>query len=98
MSNFILAIDQGTTSSKAILFNENGQVIAQHQEEFKQYFPAEGWVEQDGEEIWSTTRSVCRKVLEHCADGALLMPAHFGTPFVCRVESRGSGFVPRFTR
>lgn len=65
MSNFILAIDQGTTSSKAILFNENGQVIAQHQEEFKQYFPAEGWVEQDGEEIWSTTRSVCRKVLEH---------------------------------
>jgi glyoxylase-like metal-dependent hydrolase (beta-lactamase superfamily II) len=43
-------------------------------------------------------RASRRKVLEHCADGALLMPAHFGTPFVCRVESRGSGFVPRFTR
>lgn len=64
MSKFILAIDQGTTSSKAIVFNEHGQVIAQQQEEFKQYFPADGWVEQDGEEIWSTTRSVCRKVLE----------------------------------
>jgi glyoxylase-like metal-dependent hydrolase (beta-lactamase superfamily II) len=43
-------------------------------------------------------RASRRKVLEHCAGGALLMPAHFGAPFVCRIESQGSGFLPRFTR
>lgn len=64
MSKLILAIDQGTTSSKAILFDQQGQVIAQQQQEFKQYFPADGWVEQDGEDIWSTTQSVCNKVLQ----------------------------------
>lgn len=64
MSKLILAIDQGTTSSKALLFDQYGQVVGQQQEEFKQYFPADGWVEQDGEDIWSTTRSVCSKVLQ----------------------------------
>jgi len=41
-------------------------------------------------------RNSRRKVLEHCAAGALLMPAHFGRPFACRIESKGGGFVPRF--
>jgi glyoxylase-like metal-dependent hydrolase (beta-lactamase superfamily II) len=43
-------------------------------------------------------RASRRKVLEHCAGGALLMPAHFGAPFVCRIEGRGGGFLPRFLR
>ena len=68
MNKFILAIDQGTTSSKAIIFNAQGQVIATSQQEFQQFFPNDGWVEQDGEEIWSTTRSVCKNVLDKFQD------------------------------
>ena len=64
MGKFILAIDQGTTSSKAILFDTKGHVVCQAQQEFKQTFPDDGWVEQDGEDIWSSTRSVSRKVID----------------------------------
>lgn len=52
---YILAIDQGTTSSRAIVFDKGGQIIADAQEEFKQYYPANGWVEHDPKDIWSTT-------------------------------------------
>ncbi len=44
----------------------------------------------------ANARASRRKALEHCASGALLMPAHFGAPFACRIESKGDGFVPRF--
>ena len=44
----------------------------------------------------ANARSSRRKALEHCAAGALLMPAHFGKPFACRIESRGKDFVPHF--
>ena len=44
----------------------------------------------------ANARASRRKVLEHCAGGALLMPAHFGAPFACRIETRGSGFLPLF--
>ena len=47
MSTYLLAIDQGTTSSRAIVFDRGGQVISQHQIDLKQYFPQDGWVEQD---------------------------------------------------
>jgi glycerol kinase len=57
----ILAIDQGTTSTRAILFDEKANRLAQRQLEFKQYFPSDGWVEHDPEEIWNTTVEVCRK-------------------------------------
>lgn len=60
----ILAIDQGTTSSRALIFNKKGHVIAKAQQEFKQYFPHDGWVEHDPEEIWSTTLSCVQKVLK----------------------------------
>ena len=52
MSNYILAIDQGTTSSRAIIFSDQGRPLATAQQEFKQFFPKDGWVEHDGEEIW----------------------------------------------
>ena len=55
---FIVAIDQGTTSSRAILFNTDGVPIFTSQLEFKQYFPKDGWVEHDPEEIWKTTHKV----------------------------------------
>ena len=63
MSAFILSIDQGTTSSRAILFDENGTPVRTAQREFTQHFPQPGWVEHDPEEIWETTLAVCREAL-----------------------------------
>ena len=60
---FIIALDQGTTSSKAILFDFNGVSIFKSQLEFKQYFPKDGWVEHDPEEIWKTTQKVLLKAI-----------------------------------
>ncbi|MEI9811025.1 MAG: glycerol kinase GlpK [Bacteroidota bacterium] len=54
MSHFILALDQGTTSSRSMLFDKQGNIISVAQKEFKQIFPQPGWVEHDAEEIWST--------------------------------------------
>ncbi len=54
----IIAIDQGTTSSRAILFDEAGSILAQRSTEFPQHFPADGWVEHDPEDIWQTTIDV----------------------------------------
>jgi glycerol kinase len=54
MEQYILALDQGTTSSRAIIFDKNGSIIATAQKEFKQIFPQPGWVEHDPNEIWST--------------------------------------------
>ena len=60
-SPLLLAIDQGTTSSRAIVFDTRGAVRATAQREFAQHYPASGWVEHDPEEIWSTTLAVTRK-------------------------------------
>jgi len=54
MPKYILAIDQGTTSSRAIVFDENREVVALSQKEFAQHFPDSGWVEHDPEDIWDT--------------------------------------------
>ena len=64
MAKPILAIDQGTTSSRAILFAADGSPQHSAQQEFAQHFPADGWVEHDGEDIWQSTLSVCREVLD----------------------------------
>ncbi|MBE1295696.1 glycerol kinase GlpK [Phycobacter azelaicus] len=61
--SYILAIDQGTTSTRAILFDDKMQVAGSAQQEFPQYFPQAGWVEHDPEEIWSSTLEVCRRVI-----------------------------------
>ncbi len=58
---FILAIDQGTTSSRAIVFDRAGRVVADAQEEFPQHYPQDGWVEHDPEDIWATTLETARK-------------------------------------
>lgn len=63
MGNYILSIDQGTTSSRAILFDQNGAVKHIAQKEFKQYFPKAGWVEHDANEIWGSVLSVIAAVL-----------------------------------
>lgn len=57
MEKFILAIDQGTTSSRAIIFNKSGEIVYSSQREFTQYFPKSGWVEHNANEIWSSVLS-----------------------------------------
>ncbi|HWA31224.1 MAG TPA: glycerol kinase GlpK [Rhizomicrobium sp.] len=61
---YILAIDQGTTSSRAILFDSAARPVAQHSIEIRQIYPANGWVEHDPEEIWQTTLACCRAVIK----------------------------------
>jgi glycerol kinase len=63
MNEFILALDQGTTSSRAILFDRNGLPVASAQKEFTQYYPKPGWVEHDPEEIWSTQAGVALEAI-----------------------------------
>jgi glycerol kinase len=58
MENYILSIDQGTTSSRAIIFDHDGNVVSVAQQEFMQYYPKPGWVEHDPNEIWATTMGV----------------------------------------
>jgi len=60
---YILALDQGTTSSRAIIFDHSGKIIGVAQKEFKQYFPKPGWVEHDPLEIWSSQASVATEVI-----------------------------------
>jgi glycerol kinase len=67
MAGRILAIDQGTTSSRAIIFDENQQVIDVAQQEFTQHFPKSGWVEHNGMEIWQSVLRVCQDVLDQTA-------------------------------
>ncbi|MGI9540507.1 MAG: glycerol kinase GlpK [Flavobacteriaceae bacterium] len=64
MKNYILAIDAGTTSSRAILFDQNGSTIGTAQHEFTQHFPKESWVEHNAIEIWETQLMAIREVLE----------------------------------
>ena len=60
---YILALDQGTTSSRAIVFNNKGDIIGTAQKEFKQIYPKAGWVEHDGNEIWSTQAGVAAEAI-----------------------------------
>lgn len=58
MKKYILALDQGTTSSRAIIFDHDGKICSVAQKEFTQYFPKPGWVEHNPNEIWSSQASV----------------------------------------
>lgn len=63
MKKYILALDQGTTSSRAIVFDSSARICAIAQQEFPQYFPQPGWVEHDAEEIWQSQLSVARQAM-----------------------------------
>ena len=58
MKKYLMALDQGTTSSRCIIFNKSGEIVSSAQKEFTQYFPRSGWVEQNPNEIWSSELSV----------------------------------------
>ena len=63
MSRYILALDQGTTSSRAILFDRSGNIIQMAQQEFTQHYPQPGWVEHDPLEIWATEKRALAEVV-----------------------------------
>lgn len=63
MEKYILALDQGTTSCRAIIYNKKGEPIITAQKEFQQFFPKSGWVEQDAMEIWTTQMNVAQEAL-----------------------------------
>ena len=60
---YVLALDQGTTSSRAIIFDQTGKPVASAQQEFKQHYPQPGWVEHDPDELWRSQRDVAREAL-----------------------------------
>ncbi|MEO1494733.1 MAG: glycerol kinase, partial [Pseudomonadota bacterium] len=64
MAENILAIDQGTTSSRAIVFDAGLSIVSVGQQEFAQHYPASGWVEHDPEDLWTTTVATCREAVE----------------------------------
>lgn len=64
MGKYVLALDQGTTSSRAILFDQQGQIVAAEQQEFPQIYPKPGWVEHDPEAIWESQYQVAQRVLD----------------------------------
>jgi glycerol kinase len=70
MSGHILAMDQGTTSSRAIVFNDAFEIVGLAQEEFQQHFPASGWVEHDPDDIWTSSLRTARAALEKAKLGA----------------------------
>ena len=65
MKKYIISIDQGTTSSRVVLYNDNLKNIDSVQKEFKQYFPMNGWVEHDAEEIWRDVKYLINKILKN---------------------------------
>jgi len=69
MEKFILSLDSGTTSNRAILFDHNGNIVSQSQEEFRQMFPSPGLVEHDPEEIWNTLLGVIKDLLDKTGTG-----------------------------
>ncbi len=75
MGDLVLALDQGTTSSRAILFDHDGVVVATDQREFTQHYPRPGWVEHDPEEIWSTQAEVMAGVLAQAGHTAAELSA-----------------------
>src|SRR5262249_54921144 len=90
---FVLAIDQGTTSSRAILFRDDISIAAIAQQEFPQHFPASGWVEHEPDDIWNSTVATCREALKKANAEPSDIPAigitNQGEPGVVWAGARG---------
>jgi len=70
VTSYVLAIDQGTTTTRAMLFGADTSVAALAQQEFRQYFPADGQVEHEPEDLWATTLDTCRRAMRDAGAGA----------------------------
>ncbi|MBE6557216.1 MAG: glycerol kinase, partial [Ruminococcaceae bacterium] len=64
MKTYLLSLDQGTTSSRCIIFDEACRIVAMAQKEFAQHFPREGWVEHDAMDIWESQLSVAKEAIK----------------------------------
>ena len=71
MSDHILALDQGTTSSRAIVFDRQGRIAAMSQHAFSQHYPQDGWVEHDPMEIWETERLAAAEAIAGFPEGSI---------------------------
>lgn len=67
MNDYLMALDQGTTSSRCIIFNKQGEIVSLAQKEFTQYFPKSGWVEHDANEIWASQMGVMAEAMAKCS-------------------------------
>ena len=74
--NILVALDQGTTSSRAIVFDEAGRILAAHAIEFKQHYPQPGWVEHDPQEIWASQSSVAAETVAASSLSPTAFAAH----------------------
>ena len=81
MKTHILAIDQGTTSSRAILFRADCTIAALAQEEFPQHYPASGWVEHEGDDLWQSVLATCRAAITEAAVAVRDAPGVVATVF-----------------
>jgi predicted NBD/HSP70 family sugar kinase len=88
---FILALDQGTTSSRAIVFDRDGNIISVAQKEFPQLFPKPGWVEHDPRDIWSSQAGVAAEALTKASATAADVAAIGIAKRVYRSRTRSSG-------
>ena len=98
MGEYILSLDQGTTSSRAIVFDKKGNVVSMAQKEFTQYFPKSGWVEHDPQEIWSSqagvaTEAIAKKGLDvvHIAAIGITNQRETVVVYMLLIRSRDSG-------
>ena len=83
----ILAIDQGTTGSTALVFSQEGEILGRAYSEFTQFYPKPGWVEHDPEEIWQVSRSVMASALSSSGIGSKDQPS--ASPTNARPQSSG---------
>ena len=85
-ATYILALDQGTSSSRALVFDHAGHVLAQASQPFPQYYPQPGWVEHDPTDIWQSQLATAQRVLEYA--GVAPEPVsytHLTLPTICSV-------------
>ena len=74
MASYIVAIDQGTTSTRALVFNDTAEIMASAQQEFRQDFPNPGWVEHDPEAIWQSVVAVVREAVARAQVSVMRSP------------------------
>lgn len=75
MEKYLMALDQGTTSSRCIIFDKKGSIVSMAQREFTQYFPESGWVEHDADEIWASQAGVMAEAMAKCSIDASMLAA-----------------------
>mgnify|MGYP003210476921 CR=1 FL=1 len=87
MAKYVMALDAGTTSNRAILFNQKGEVCSVAQRAFTQYFPKPGWVEHNADEIWASQLGVAVEALNKISATAEDIAAIVGTPTIINGNS-----------